>query len=110
VAPIDDSPKPPASRITLTFPVLNKLCRRIIFCGAGASKQPILAAVFKDAKAKEIVGEEQPVGGAKAFAAEMVSPPPYPCGIARTEQGGDSLIWVVDADAAEDAHATKSSI
>ena len=96
VAPIDDSPKPPSSRITLTFPVLNKLSRRVIFCGAGSSKRPIIEAVLKserEVKQEEIVCH-------KALNAEMIDPPPYPCAMVRPEQkGGDSLVWVVDADA-----------
>mmetsp|Transcript_10656 Transcript_10656/g.22909 ORF Transcript_10656/g.22909 Transcript_10656/m.22909 type:complete len:296 (+) Transcript_10656:187-1074(+) len=101
VAPIDDSPKPPPSRITLTFPVLNQQSRQIVFCGAGASKQPILKAVFGNAVeiTEDSIG--QAVSGAKAFTVEMVDPAPYPCGMARTEKGGDSLVWVVDADAAD---------
>lgn len=103
VAPIDDSPKPPPSRITLTYPVLNKLSRRIIFCGAGSSKRPILQAVF----GKGEPATDDPIGeaaeGAKALYVGMVDPSPYPCGMARTEGGGDSLVWVVDADAAEEA-------
>jgi len=102
VAPIDDSPKPPPSRITLTFPVLNKLSRQIIFCGAGSSKNRILEGVFgittkKLNQSNSIVIES----GARALSVEMVDPAPYPCGMVRTEQGGDSLVWVVDADAAE---------
>jgi len=105
VAPIDDSPKPPSSRITLTFPVLNKLSRQIILCGAGSSKRPILEAVFGNAI--EVTGEgiEQVVDGAKALKVVMTDPAPYPCGMVRTEQGGDSLVWVIDADAAESAIA-----
>jgi len=101
VAPIYDSPKPPSSRITLTFPVLNKMSRQIVFCGAGSGKQPILEAVFGNAS--EMAGgcSKQVVDGAKALKVVMADPAPYPCGMVRTEQGGDSLVWVVDADAAE---------
>ena len=99
VAPIDDSPKPPPSRITLTFPVLNKLSRQVIFCGAGSSKRPILKDVF--GYSREILGD--PIGqidGARALNVEMIDPPPYPCGMVRPEQQGrDSLVWVVDRDA-----------
>lgn len=110
VAPIDDSPKPPSSRITLTFPVLNKLCRNVIFCGAGSSKQIILKAVFGDAK--QITGGtiEQIVDGAREFEAELVDPAPYPCGMVKTEEGGDSLVWVVDADAAVGAIVVNSNL
>ena len=99
VAPIEDSQKPPPKRITLTFPVLNKLCRQIIFCGAGTSKRPILNAVFENAKQLVEDHIEKIVDGAKALEVDMTTPAPFPCGMVRPEQDGESLVWVVDADA-----------
>ena len=52
VAPIEDSPKPPPKRITLTLPVLNKNTNNVIFCGTGDSKQPIIQQVFEEKKEK----------------------------------------------------------
>jgi 6-phosphogluconolactonase len=103
VAPIDDSPKPPRSRITLTFPVLSNLSRRIIFCGAGSSKRPILSAVFRPTT-HQLISESTDqtyFSSAKAMTVEMVDPSPYPCGMVRTAQGDDTLVWVVDRDALE---------
>jgi 6-phosphogluconolactonase len=103
VAPIDDSPKSPPSRITLTFPVLNNLSRQIIFCGAGLSKRPILSAVFRSTT-HELIPEstdQTHLSSARAMTVQIVDPSPYPCGMVRTEQGGDTLVWVVDADALE---------
>ena len=97
VAPIDDSPKPPPSRITLTFPVLNSLCSKVIVCGAGESKQPILKAVFGRLVANPLNSNE---AGEKAYTVEMADPAPYPCGMVRPE-GSEALVWMVDADAAE---------
>lgn len=98
VASIDDSPKPPPSRITLTFPVLNNFSRRIIFCGAGGSKQPILKAVLGNLT--EAAGDSiETVDGAKAYTIDMMDPAPYPCGMVRTKNGGNTLLWVADADA-----------
>lgn len=108
VAPIGDSPKPPSARITLTFPVLNELSRRIVFCGAGSSKRPILKSIF--GKATELIGESSTKGnadGVRTLGVEMVDPAPYPCGMVRPEQSDDSLVWVVDADAAGDIIASK---
>lgn len=45
VAPITDSPKPPPSRITLTYPAINGAARVAFVCG-GAGKATSLASVF----------------------------------------------------------------
>lgn len=47
VAPIDDSPKPPPRRITLTKPVLEG-AKQIAFVAEGAGKAPILKRIFDD--------------------------------------------------------------
>jgi 6-phosphogluconolactonase len=120
VAPIDDSPKPPMSRITLTLPVLNKYSRHIIFCGAGSSKQPILNAVLNKpkygfvqyAKVDNFSFIHLGVNYNWSFPqydkaiVEMVNPSPlFPCGMVRPEEGegergnNDRLVWIVDNDA-----------
>ncbi|KAI5478308.1 hypothetical protein MNV49_005263 [Pseudohyphozyma bogoriensis] len=45
VAYLTDSPKPPSTRITLTFPVLNH-AHRVAFVATGAGKQDILSRVL----------------------------------------------------------------
>lgn len=47
VAPIADSPKPPPSRITLTFPVINR-ARTCIFPIRGTSKAEIVKRILED--------------------------------------------------------------
>ncbi|KAK9469600.1 hypothetical protein V1512DRAFT_218844 [Lipomyces arxii] len=47
VAPIEDSPKPPPRRITLTLPVVAHSIR-IAFVATGAGKAPILKTIFED--------------------------------------------------------------
>jgi 6-phosphogluconolactonase/glucosamine-6-phosphate isomerase/deaminase len=70
VAPITDSPKSPANRITLTLPALTHKTRNIIFCGAGDSKAPILKAIFADI-----------TQAGSTLTAQMTEPAPYPCGM-----------------------------
>lgn len=48
---INDSPKPPPRRITITFPVLEK-ATSIAYVAEGAGKAPILKEIFNDASSK----------------------------------------------------------
>lgn len=97
VASLDDSPKPPPSRITLTFPVLNTMCRNVIFVGAGDSKSPILNSIFSS------VTEHQVRDGSdvKDCLATLQDPAPYPCGMVRPEKNSDdhNLTFIVDTSA-----------
>jgi 6-phosphogluconolactonase len=92
VAPIEDSPKPPPRRITLTFPVLNSLTRHVIFCGAGESKSPILQGVFATVTK---------TSDSTKYSVHMSEPAPFPCGMVLPNSPGvdNSLTWVVDAEA-----------
>jgi len=47
VAYLDDSPKPPPKRITLTYPVINH-ASRVAFVATGESKQDVLAEIMDD--------------------------------------------------------------
>jgi 6-phosphogluconolactonase len=123
VASIDDSPKPPPSRITLTLPFLNTHVRQVIFCGVGESKRPILKAIFKTSSGSAdnvVAADDDDAGGrseknhqeirqhgARVTSVELCNPAPYPCGMIRPltrnsgdEYGNNSLVWVVDEDAA----------
>lgn len=102
VASLDDSPKPPSSRITLTFPVLNTMTRHVIFCGAGASKGPILRAVFKSMDKST---DPYTVPNGALYKVELEDPAPYPCGMIKPL---DSLTWLVDGDAMSDAQSAPS--
>ena len=90
VAPIVDSPKPPPCRITLTLGFLNEHTEHIIVCGAGASKNPIIQAVF------DFGDSDEKKEDAACLLPKLASPPPYPCSMVTPQK---SLTWVVDADA-----------
>jgi 6-phosphogluconolactonase len=76
VAPIEDSPKPPLKRVTLTFPAINHAVN-VVFVAAGKEKNEALKAVL-DSPEKE---------GAKLPASRVK--PAFP----------GHLFWFVDDDA-----------
>ena len=100
---LEDSPKPPPKRITLTYPVLNN-ARCVIFCGAGSSKNPILKDSFEQIVESNDGSEEYEVVMRIYDEGDESSIPLYPCAMVRT---ADPVIWVVDADAAEGLNIKK---
>lgn len=100
VAGIDDSPKPPPSRITLTLPVLNGHTRHAIFCGAGAAKSPVLQKVFFRVSPKDT---SYGIPGGRRHGLTLASPPPFPCAQIRPDDAASthSLLWIVDEAAME---------
>ena len=102
VASLTDSPKAPPSRITLTFPVLNTMTRHVIFCGAGSSKGPILRTVFKSLDKSN---DSYTVPNGALYKVEREDPPPFPCGMVLPQ---NSLTWIVDSEAMNDAMSAAS--
>ena len=64
VAGIEDSPKPPPARITLTFPVLHA-AREVLFIAAGAAKAPLFQEAFS-APALTSGGKQEPPAASDA--------------------------------------------
>jgi len=97
VAGIQDSPKPPPKRITLSMKVFNQLSRNVIFVGAGESKAPILKDIFDRV---HLTSEGH--GHSKECVVEMkaVEEQQYPCGMIRPRGGG--LVYVTDSSGAQD--------
>jgi 6-phosphogluconolactonase len=79
VASIDDSPKPPPRRITLTLPVVTHALR-IAFVATGAGKKDVLKRIFEG-------GED---GEGRSL----------PCGLVN-EQAGEKVSWFCDDAAVE---------
>lgn len=67
VAPIEDSPKPPAKRITLTLPVVTH-ANKIAFVATGNGKKEIMKTIFDTEE-----GRSLPCGLVNAGGAEKVS-------------------------------------
>ncbi|KAG8758490.1 suppressor of los1-1 [Serendipita sp. 396] len=62
VAYLEDSPKPPAKRVTLTFPVLNHAAR-VAFVATGEGKQETLATVLDRPEEGLPCSRIRPLGG-----------------------------------------------
>lgn len=90
VAPIEDSPKPPPHRITLTFRALEQT-RQVIFCATGEAKSPILAQIVQKAHRTNNNNDGSP---SPLITAEILAA--YPCGMVRPQ---DRLVYIVDEDA-----------
>ncbi|KAL5604539.1 hypothetical protein BROUX41_002494 [Berkeleyomyces rouxiae] len=83
VAPIEDSPKPPPRRITLTLPVVTHGVR-VCFVATGAGKQAIMKQIF----------DEQSI---------------LPCALVN-DAAGDRCAWFVDDAAVEGVAYTRKSL
>jgi len=88
VAPIEDSPKPPAKRITLTLPVVTHALK-IAFVATGAGKQEVLKRIFDTHP--EIEGGEV-----------------LPCALVNMG-GGEKVSWFCDEDAVKGVGFPKKS-
>ena len=64
VAPITDSPKPPPSRVTLTYPVLNN-AKAAVFVSTGDGKKEILEEILEQ-------GKDYPAGRVKPTDGDLV--------------------------------------
>ena len=76
VAAIEDSPKPPPRRITLTLPVVTH-AHKIAFVATGAGKKGIMKSIFDSEEGHSL-----------------------PCGLVN-EGGGEKVSWFTDANAVE---------
>jgi 6-phosphogluconolactonase len=75
VSPIEDSPKPPPRRITLTLPALAA-ARSVLFVAAGAAKAELLRRVLANDSS-------------------------LPAALVKPAAGGESVRWFVDAAAVQ---------
>ena len=108
MAAIEDSPKPPSCRITLTLPVLNTMTRHVILCGAGESKGPILRNTFVNLAADKDTPYTVPRGA--VYKVTLEDPAPYPCAMVVPNVDGveNTLTWIVDAEAMQAGESAPS--
>ena len=99
VCPINDSPKPPLCRITLTLPVINN-ARKCIFAAVGSSKAEVVKVLFYWRF------------GERFRSPSVFSPPLFNISqrilqdreslpAARVQPQNGELFWILDEDAAE---------
>lgn len=67
VAHLNDSPKPPPQRITLTYPVINH-ANAVAFVATGESKQDVLAEIMDDPSKRSLPASRvRPVNNGQLF-------------------------------------------
>jgi len=113
VAAVQDSPKPPPRRITLTLPVINS-AKCIIMCGAGSSKKDIVRNCFHQPVMVSSSTTDPNHDGDSLLVGKvrLIDPAPYPCAMVRSSKGSDTtfssssdknvLSWILDLEAAQD--------
>ena len=105
VSALNDSPKLPLQRVTLTLPVLNHMSRDVIFLGVGASKRHIVQEIFQYMEHVDLHQEATTGETTKAWK-EFVGVlgdlkiTSYPCAMVRPQGMHCSLSWILDEDAA----------
>lgn len=97
IAGIDDSPKLPPKRITLTLKTLNNHTRDVIFVGAGPSKSPILCGIFETVTFEKNSTLNADQRDCKVILKDVKDC--YPCGMVRPKEG--NLYYITDSDGAE---------
>lgn len=88
VMPIFDSPKPPAHRITLTLPTINK-SKQVIFVATGSSKSDRLLEIYNT------------YTGASSL-------PPLPSALVRSISGDP--LWIIDREAASKLPSPRATV
>jgi 6-phosphogluconolactonase len=105
IASIDDSPKPPPKRITMTFRVLNEMIRHIVLCGVGNAKAPILHHSMTNIKEMMTTTQANPTM-IHRIPVQYVTPPLYPCMMIQSQIDSiqpppeeSRITWIVDQEA-----------
>jgi len=117
VIAVQDSPKPPPRRISLTLPVINA-SKCIIVCGAGSSKKDVVRQCFQQpvsvtssnsgTTTSDVTNNISKSSSSTLWTgrAQLLDPPPYPCAMVRPSASG-VLSWVLDTQAAQNLALSK---
>lgn len=89
VAHIEDSPKPPPKRITLTLPVINA-ARQVFFVCTGAAKAPKLAVALGVAEGSVPAGLVKPTNGEVVWFVDDAASADYRAALERENADGTS--------------------
>jgi len=97
---IEDSPKPPPNRITLTFEVLNA-ARNVIFAAAGGGKSDVLSKAFSKVPTAATPSPPPAPNAPQTISCTVIEPTPFPCAMIKPKEEDTTVLWLVDVPAAE---------